>query len=61
MLELLAERGDQTKPDYIRAARAVQRLTAPQEMGELFKVLAVGKGLAEPLLGFRRGDRLHGL
>ena len=61
VLELLAERGDQTKPDYIRAARAVQRLTAPQEMGELFKVLAVGKGLAEPLLGFRRGDRLHGL
>ena len=61
VLELLAERGDQTKPDYIRAARAVQRLTAPQEMGELFKVMAVGKGLAEPLLGFRRGDRLHGL
>ncbi|TVO54775.1 class I SAM-dependent methyltransferase [Denitromonas halophila] len=61
VLELLAERGDQTQPDYIRAARAVQRLTAPHEMGELFKVLAVGKGLAEPLLGFRRGDRLHGL
>lgn len=61
VLELLAERGDQTKPDYIRAARAVQRLTAPQEMGELFKVMAIGKGLAEPLLGFRRGDRLHGL
>ncbi len=61
VLERLAERGDQTQPDYIRAARAVQRLTTPQEMGELFKVLAVGKGLAEPLLGFRRGDRLHTL
>ncbi|MBT0963142.1 class I SAM-dependent methyltransferase [Denitromonas iodatirespirans] len=61
VLELLAERGDPTKPDYIRAARAVHRLTAPQEMGELFKVMAVGKGLAEPLLGFCRGDRLHGL
>ena len=61
ILELLAQRGDQTKPDYIRAARAVQRLTTPQEMGELFKVLAVGKGMAEPLLGFRRGDRLHTL
>lgn len=61
ILERLAARGDQTTPDYIRAARAVQRLTAPQEMGELFKVLTVGKGLAEPLLGHRHGDRLHGL
>ena len=61
ILERLAARGDQTTRDYIRAARAVQRLTAPQEMGELFKVLTVGKGLAEPLLGHRHGDRLHGL
>ena len=61
ILDHLAARGDQTRPDYIRAARAVQRLTAPHEMGELFKVLAVGKGLAEPLLGFRNGDRLHSL
>lgn len=61
ILDRLAARGEQTRPDYIRAARAVQRLTAPHEMGELFKVLAVGKGLAEPLLGFRSGDRLHTL
>lgn len=61
ILDRLAERGDQTKPDYIRAARAVQRLTTPQEMGELFKVLAVGKGMAEPMLGFTRGNRLHTL
>ncbi|MCB1959486.1 MAG: SAM-dependent methyltransferase [Rhodocyclaceae bacterium] len=61
ILDRLAARGEQTSADYIRAARAVQRLTAPQEMGELFKVLTVGKGLAEPLLGHARGDRLHGL
>ncbi len=61
ILDHLAARGEQTRPDYIRAARAVQRLTAPHEMGELFKVLAVGKGLTEPLLGFRSGDRLHAL
>jgi hypothetical protein len=30
-------------------------------MGELFKVLAVGRGIDGPLLGFVRGDRLHGL
>lgn len=61
VLECLARRGPEERPEYIRAARAVQRLTAPQEMGELFKVLAVSRGLSEPLLGFARGDRLHAL
>ncbi len=61
VLECLARRGPQESAGYIRAARAVQRLTAPQEMGELFKVLAVGRGMAEPLQGFVRGDRLHTL
>jgi len=61
VLERLALRGDEREAGYIRAARAVQRLTTPQEMGELFKVLVAGKGLREPLVGFRRGDRLHTL
>jgi len=62
VLDCLARRGPQESADYIRAARAAHRLTAPQEMGELFKVLAVGRGLdQEGLLGFRRGDRLHAL
>jgi SAM-dependent MidA family methyltransferase len=34
-----------------------QRLLSEAEMGELFKVLAVGRGIAAPLLGFQRGDR----
>jgi SAM-dependent MidA family methyltransferase len=61
VLECLARRGPEESAGYIRAARAVQRLTTPQEMGELFKVLALGKGLSEALLGFARGDRLHAL
>ncbi|HJV25045.1 MAG TPA: SAM-dependent methyltransferase [Aromatoleum sp.] len=61
VLECLARRAPEESADYIRAARAVQRLTTPQEMGELFKVLAVGKGIDEPLLGFLRGDRVHAL
>ncbi|MFN3984900.1 MAG: class I SAM-dependent methyltransferase [Rhodocyclaceae bacterium] len=61
ILDALARRGDQTSPGYIRAARAAQRLTTPQEMGELFKVMALGRGLSEPLLGFARGDRCHTL
>lgn len=61
ILGLLALRGPETGTDYIRAARAVQRLTTPQEMGELFKVLAVGRGIGTPLLGFSRGDRINTL
>lgn len=61
ILDCLARRGPETGADYIRAARAVQRLTTPQEMGELFKVLALGKGIDSPLVGFARGDRLHAL
>ncbi len=61
ILDVLARRGPEGSADYVRAARAVQRLTTPQEMGELFKVLALGKGLVEPLLGFGRGDRVHTL
>lgn len=47
--------------DYVRATSAVNTLTSPAEMGELFKVIAIGKGLREPLLGFLRGDRSHTL
>ena len=36
---------------------AVQKLLSEAEMGELFKVLAVGKALEQPLLGFYSGDR----
>lgn len=61
VLDCLARRGPEGSADYVRAARAAQRLTTPQEMGELFKVLAVGRGIDVPLLGFARGDRLHTL
>lgn len=36
---------------------AVQKLLSEAEMGELFKVLAVGRGIDPPLRGFLRGDR----
>ncbi|MBL8446595.1 MAG: SAM-dependent methyltransferase [Zoogloeaceae bacterium] len=61
VLDFLAARGPEGTADYIRAARAVQRLTTPQEMGELFKVLAAGKGMTTPLRGFTHGDRTHTL
>ena len=43
---------DPQTPAYLRAAQEVQRLTHPAEMGELFKVMAVGKGVDEPGPGF---------
>lgn len=61
VLDCLARRGPEGSADYVRAARAVQRLTTPQEMGELFKVLALGRGVDITLQGFARGDRLHTL
>jgi SAM-dependent MidA family methyltransferase len=37
----------------LKATSAVHRLISPAEMGELFKVLALGKGVEGPLLGFQ--------
>jgi len=36
---------------------AVQKLISEAEMGELFKVLAIGRGVTGPLSGFARSDR----
>jgi SAM-dependent MidA family methyltransferase len=44
-------------PEYVRAAGAVGKLLMPHEMGELFKVIAVGRGLEAPLCGFVSGDQ----
>ncbi len=45
----------------LRARGAVNVLLSPNEMGELFKVIALGRGVPGPLLGFSRGDRVHAL
>jgi SAM-dependent MidA family methyltransferase len=44
-----------------QAANAAHRLISEAEMGELVKVLAVGRGIEPPLAGFARGDRTHTL
>ena len=40
---------------------AAQKLLTEHEMGELFKVIALTRGLDLELLGFRAGDRTHRL
>ena len=42
---------------YLPQAAAAQQLLSPSEMGELFKVIALGKDYAAPLMGFASGDR----
>ena len=40
-----------------QAQRGIDKLISEAEMGELFKVLAIGRGVEFGLLGFSRGDR----
>jgi SAM-dependent MidA family methyltransferase len=46
---------------YAPVAAQVQKLLSPAEMGELFKVIALGKRWAQPLIGFMQGDKRHRL
>jgi len=61
LLERLAGCEPSATAAYARASSAAQKLTLPREMGELFKVLALGRGVATstPLIGFARGDRTY--
>jgi SAM-dependent MidA family methyltransferase len=43
--------------DYLPLSAQVQKLTSPAEMGELFKVIALGKGIDLLLRGFTSGDK----
>lgn len=45
----------------VPARSAALKLVHEHEMGELFKVLALGRGVDLPLLGFAAGDRCHQL
>ena len=55
--EILARTPADDSPLYLSQVQAVQKLASPAEMGERFKVMALGKGIEEPLLGFAEGDR----
>jgi SAM-dependent MidA family methyltransferase len=61
ILQLLQTVPPEDSARYLPMVAAVQKLLSPAEMGELFKVLALSKGLSEPLLGFVSGDKRHQL
>jgi len=58
--ELLLRTDPEDALRYLPQSKAVQKLVSPAEMGELFKVLIVGRGVvAEPAI--ERADRSHKL
>jgi SAM-dependent MidA family methyltransferase len=58
-LAVLVSSGDPTATlSKLKATSAVHRLISPSEMGELFKVLAFGKGIDQPILGFQSARHL---
>ena len=54
--DFLGEVSAQDVKAYAPLSAQLQKLTSPAEMGELFKVIALGKGMDQPLAGFLRGD-----
>jgi SAM-dependent MidA family methyltransferase len=57
LTEVLQRASPQDAKAYLPLAAAANRLTSPAEMGELFKVFALGRGVDADLVGFRAGDR----
>ncbi len=57
--ELLKDTSPENLRDYLPLSAQLQKLTSPAEMGELFKVIALGKNVASPLYGFARGDLMR--
>lgn len=58
--DLMGQISPQDTRRWLTQSQAIQKLTSPAEMGELFKVLLLSKGvdLPEPLLKFDRSYRL---
>jgi SAM-dependent MidA family methyltransferase len=55
--ELAARTNQSDARAYLQFTNEVKKLTLPHEMGELFKVIAFGRGVDTPLAGFRLQDR----
>jgi SAM-dependent MidA family methyltransferase len=59
--DFLAETPAADAAAYAPLAAQAQKLLSPAEMGELFKVIALGRGVSGALAGFSSGDRRHSL
>lgn len=61
LLDMLNSLDAHDTATYAREIGPVQKLLSEAEMGELFKVLALGKNVDMDLAGFATGDRRHRL
>lgn len=61
LLDLIESDGWAMNAESISRAQQVRRLTLPSEMGETFKVLAVGSRVEFPLPGFSLSDQRYRL
>ena len=59
LLDLMATSTDMLQ--QLKYSQQVKQLTLPNEMGTLFKVIALGRGIDFSLQGFASQDRLHEL
>lgn len=59
LTDILARTSPENAGAYLPLAAQAQKLVSPAEMGELFKAVALGKGIDPPLLGFTRGDKSY--
>ena len=55
--EILAQTPAENTSAYLPLANQLQKLVSPAEMGELFKAIAFGKNIHQPLAGFVSGDK----
>jgi SAM-dependent MidA family methyltransferase len=55
--KLIADISPDNPLEYLPLSAQIQKLTSPAEMGELFKVIALGKGIDTPLSSFISGDK----
>lgn len=58
LTDILSRLGAEMTVERLAATTAAQRLVSPAEMGELFKVLAIGKGFEAPLVGLQSARHL---
>ena len=57
LLDRLSRTPAESAALYLPQSQAVQRMVSESEMGELFKAIAFGRGVADDAAGFARGDR----
>lgn len=61
LTEIMMQQGEPGARSHANMRVAIQKLTSEAEMGELFKVIAIGREIDGGLIGFTRGDRRDSL